>query len=152
MIKKIINVSPDAPFILSCCSTADLSAEKLEAMGVSYACFNYYLDGKEYSDDLGKTQTSEEFYGAMVAGADTKTSQINAAEYQDYFTALLESGKDVLHITLSSGLSGSYRSACIAADELKEKYPDRKLIVVDSLGASAGFGFPGRISDAIAAE
>lgn len=140
MIKRVINVRPDAPFILSCCSTVDLSIEKLESIGVSYACFNYYLDGKEYSDDLGKTLSSKDFYAAMVAGADTKTSQINAAEYQEYFDELLALGKDVLHITLSSGLSGSYRSACLAADELREKYPDRKLIVVDSLGASAGSG------------
>jgi DegV family protein with EDD domain len=140
MINKFLNISPDAPYIVSCCSTVDLSAEKLEAMGVSYACFNYFLDGKELSDDLGKSLSSKEFYNAMVAGADTKTSQINAAEYEDYFGELLATGKDVLHITLSSGLSGSYRSACLAAEELREKYPDRKLVVVDSLGASAGSG------------
>ena len=140
MINKFFNITDNAPFILSCCSTVDLSTEKLQSIGVSYACFNYFLGGKELSDDLGKSLSSNEFYNAMVAGAETKTSQINAAEYEDYFTELLSHGKDVLHITLSSGLSGSYRSACLAADELREKYPDRKLIVVDSLGASAGSG------------
>ena len=140
MVNKILNITEGAPFILSCCSTVDLSTEKLESLGVSYACFNYFLDGKEYSDDLGKTLSSKDFYAAMVAGADTKTSQINAAEYEDYFKSLLDSGKDVLHISLSSGLSGSYRSACLAAEELREKYPARKLIVVDSLGASSGSG------------
>ena len=140
MVNKVLNITENAPFILSCCSTVDLSAEKLESLGVSYVCFNYFLGGKEYSDDLGKTLSSKDFYAAMVAGADTKTSQINAAEYEDYFTALLETGKDVLHISLSSGLSGSYRSACLAADELRARYPDRKLIIVDSLGASAGSG------------
>ena len=140
MINRIINVATDAPFILSCCSTVDLSPEKLESMGVSYACFNYFLDGKEYADDLGKTLSYADFYGAMVAGAETRTSQINASEYEEYLGELLASGKDVLHISLSSGLSGSYRSACLAAEELREKYPERKLFIVDSLGASAGSG------------
>lgn len=140
MINRVLNILPDAPFILSCCSTVDLSPEKLAELGVSYACFNYLLDGKEYSDDLGKTVSSKDFYAAMTAGADTKTSQINSAEYGDYFEELLKTGKDVLHVTLSSGLSGSYRSACLAAEELREKYSDRRLIVVDSLGASSGSG------------
>lgn len=140
MINYTLNFTNDAPFVLSCCSTVDLSAEKLVSIGVSYACFHYFLDGKEYSDDLGKTISIKEFYDAMVAGADTKTSQINTAEFEIYFEEIFKSGKDILHISLSSGLSGTYRSASIAADELREKYPDRKIVVVDSLGASAGYG------------
>ena len=81
-----------------------------------------------------------EFYAKMAAGADTKTSQINTAEFTDYFESFLKNGHDVLHISLSSGLSGTYRSACIAAEELREKYPERKLLIVDSLGASSGYG------------
>ena len=140
MINYVININENDSFALSCCSTVDLSAEKLEALGVSYACFHYFLDGKEFSDDLGKTVSIKDFYDAMVAGADTKTSQINAAEFEIYFEEILKKGKDILHISLSSGLSGSYRSASIAANELREKYPDRKIVVVDSLGASSGFG------------
>ena len=140
MINFTKNIKNDTPFVLSCCSTVDLSVGKLAELGVSYACFHYFLDGKEYSDDLGKTMTSKQFYDAMVAGAETKTSQINSAEFEEYFEELLKSGKDVLHLSLSSGLSGTYRSASIAAEELREKYPDRKIIVVDSLGASSGFG------------
>lgn len=140
MINYVINSKDNATFTLSCCSTVDLSPEKLAELGVSYACFHYFLDGKEYSDDLGASMSSDDFYKAMADGADTKTSQINSAEFTEYFEALLSKGKDVLHVGLSSGLSGTYRSACIAAEELREKYPDRKLIVVDSLGASAGFG------------
>ena len=140
MINYVLNIDNASPFVLSSCSTCDLSVEKLAEMKVSYACFHYFLDGKEYSDDLGKTMPINNFYSAMVAGADTKTSQINAAEFEEYFEELLKSGKDVLHLTLSSGLSGTYRSACIAAEELSEKYPDRKIIVVDSLGASSGLG------------
>ena len=127
-------------FILSCCSTCDLSVEHLEGRGIKYACFHYYIDGVEHLDDLGKTMPLNTFYQKMVEGADTKTSQINAAEFIDYFEELLKEGKDILHLSLSSGLSGTFRSACMAAEELNEKYPDRKIIVVDTLGASSGYG------------
>ena len=127
-------------YILSCCSTADLSKEHLESRNIKYICFHYFLDGKEYSDDLGQTMPFDKFYEAMVNGADTRTSQINAAEFEEYFESFLKEGKDVLHVSFSSGLSGTYNSARIAADELREKYPDRKLVIVDSLAASAGYG------------
>ena len=125
-----------ANYVLSCCSTADLSAEHFEKRDISYICFHYILDNKEYPDDLGKTMPFDEFYQKMVDGAMTQTSQVSAGEYEDYFDKFLSNGKDVLHVCLSSGLSGSYRSAVMAAEALKEKYPDRKLIIVDSLGAS----------------
>ena len=127
-------------YILSCCSTADLSKEHLESRNIKYICFHYFLDGKEYSDDLGQTMPFDKFYEAMVNGADTRTSQINAAEFEEYFESFLKEGKDVLHVSFSSGLSGTYNSARIAADELREKYPERKLVIVDSLAASAGYG------------
>lgn len=76
----------------------------------------------------------------MVDGADTKTSQINSEEYEAYFTPFLEEGKDIIHLCLSSGISGACNSAMIARNELAEKYPDRKIYVIDSLAASSGFG------------
>lgn len=127
-------------YVLSCCSTVDISAEHLAAKNISYICFHYQLDGKDYKDDLGKTMPIAEFYRKMTEGADTKTSQINISEYLDYFEGFLKEGKDVLHIAFSSGLSGSYLSACSAADIARERYPERKLLVVDSLAASSGFG------------
>ena len=127
-------------YVLSCCSTVDISKEHLESRDIKYACFHYFLDGKEYSDDLGVTMPYDKFYEAMVNGADTKTSQINAAEFEEYFESFLTEGRDVLHVSLSSGISGTFNSARIAASELAEKYPDRKVIVVDSLGAASGFG------------
>ena len=127
-------------YVLSCCSTVDLSKEHLESRNIKYACFHYFLDGKEYSDDLGQTMSFDKFYEAMANGADTRTSQINAAEFEEYFEEFLKDGKDVLHVAFSSGLSGTYNSARIAAEELREKYPDRKLIIVDSLGAASGYG------------
>lgn len=98
------------------------------------------LDGKQYNDDLGKTIPFDEFYKAMANGAETSTSQVNVDEYIEYFTPFLEQGKDILHVSLSSGISGTFNSANIAKAELEEKYPDRKIYIVDSLGASAGYG------------
>lgn len=127
-------------YILSCCSTADLAKEHFEERNIHYICFHYELDGKAYADDLGQTMPFEDFYRAMVEGADTKTSQVNAAEYEEYFEAFLKEGKDILHLCLSSGISGSYNSANIAKGILEERYPDRKIYIVDSLNASSGFG------------
>ena len=76
----------------------------------------------------------------MAQGADTKTSQINVEEYEQYFENFLKEGKDILHLTLSSGISGTVNSALIARDTLQEKYPDRRIYVVDSLAASSGYG------------
>ena len=76
----------------------------------------------------------------MELGSITRTSQINVDEYASYFESFLKKGLDVLHVTLSSGLSGSINSANIAADMLSEKYPYRTLVVIDSLGASSGYG------------
>lgn len=127
-------------FILSCCSTADLTKEHFETRDIRYICFHYTLDGKEYPDDLGQTIAFKDFYRMMAEGAETATSQVNISEYLDYFTALLAEGKDVLHVSLSSGISGSVNSARNAAAIAAERYPDRKIYVVDSLAASSGFG------------
>ena len=127
-------------FVLSCCSTVDLTEPKLKERNIEYIPMHYFIDGVEYRDDLGKTISSADFYARMVAGADTKTSQVNTAEFIEHFEGFLSQGKDILHLSLSSGISGTYRSACIAADELKEKYPERKIIIVDTLGASSGYG------------
>lgn len=127
-------------YVISCCSTADLTAEHFKERSLEYICFHYELDGVVHSDDLGKTISFERFYEAMVEGAETKTSQVNAEEYEEYFEKFLSEGKDVLHLCLSSGISGSINSAMIAKDSLEEKYPDRKIYIVDSFAASSGFG------------
>lgn len=127
-------------YILSCCSTADLSKEHFDRRGIHYVCFHYMLNDVSYPDDLGQSIAFEDFYRMMTEGADTKTSQVNVAEFIDYFTPFLKEGKDILHVSLSSGLSGSVNSARTAAEMLSEEYPDRKIYVVDSLGASSGYG------------
>ncbi len=127
-------------FILSCCSTADLSASHFESRDIKYICFHYTLDGKQYNDDLGQSIPFDQFYKAMIDGAETKTSQVNVDEYENYFEPFLQAGLDILHVSLSGGISSSVNSAKIAAGEMMEKYPDRKVLIVDSLGASSGYG------------
>jgi len=127
-------------YILSCCSTADMTAEHFQKRDIRYICFHYTLDGVQLPDDLGQSMPFEEFYRRMAEGAETSTSQVNADEFEAYFTPFLEAGKDILHVTLSSGISGVINSATIARENLEKKYPDRKIYVVDSLGASSGYG------------
>lgn len=98
------------------------------------------MDGKEYADDLGKSMAFDEFYKRMAGGAETKTSQVNVEEFVNYFTPFLQDGKDILHVCLSSGISGVYNSANIAKEELAEMFPDRKIYIIDSYGASSGYG------------
>lgn len=127
-------------YIISCSSTADLSEEHFKARNISYICFHYELNGRQYLDDLGKSMPFDRFYEAMANGADTKTSQINVAEFTDYFEGFLKEGKDIIHLTLSSGISGVINSALIARENLLEEYPERKIYVLDSLAASSGYG------------
>lgn len=127
-------------FILSCESTVDLSAEHLSARNIPYASFHYFIDEQEYKDDLFQSLSADDFYEKMAKGAATRTSQVNAAEYAELFEPFLKDGKDILHVTLSSGISGTYQSAVMAQEQLQEAYPERTIIIVDSLAASSGYG------------
>ena len=127
-------------FILSCCSIVDLTPERLAKRDIVFAPFHFTLNGVEHTDDMGTTMSSEAFYAAMIDDATVSTSQINVEEYIQYFRPFLLDGHDVLHLALSSGLSGSYNSARIAVETLREEFPDRKLYVIDTLGGSAGAG------------
>lgn len=82
----------------------------------------------------------EKFYAILKNGADTKTSQVNVEEFEAYFEPILQKGLNILHVCLSSGISGVINSANLAKNNLMEKYPERKIIIVDSLGASSGYG------------
>lgn len=129
-----------AEYCISCCSTADLTKEYFDKREIRYVCFHYELGGTDYLDDLGQTMPPAELYRRMLAGEDVKTSQVSIGEYADFFRKIFDEGKDILHLTLSSGISGSYNSACIAAEQVREEYPNRKIYVVDSLAASSGYG------------
>lgn len=129
-----------ANFMLTCCSTVDLAADFLAKRQIPFICFHFTMEGKEYPDDLGASMPFDVFYARIAAGAHPTTSQVNEGEYIDFFTPFLEQGHDVVHLSLSSGLSGSYQSACIARDELRARFPARTIEVIDSLGASSGYG------------
>ena len=123
-------------FTDSCC---DISPEMLAQWGVPYANMTFSFDGedKEYiSADI----TNKEFYDRMRQGAHPRTAAINADAFARAFTPILEEGKDILYVAFSSGLSTTVSSAQMAVEELKESYPDRKIVIVDTLAASAGGG------------
>lgn len=127
-------------YVLSCCSTADLSKEDFENRNIKYISNSYEIDGIRYIDDLGESVTYPEFYQAIREGAVTKTSYIDTKDYIEYFEGFLKEGKDILHITLSSGLSETVEHANEARNELGFKYPDRTIYIVDSMAASSGYG------------
>lgn len=127
-------------FTLTCCSTADMPRSYFNEREIPFVCFHFNMDGKEYPDDLGETMPFAEFYQKIIDGAQPTTSQINMQSYIDFFTPILERGEDILHLTLSSGISGTYSSCVSAAQELKESFPERKIVVIDSLAASSGYG------------
>lgn len=127
-------------YVLSCESTVDLTKEYLEQRNISYICYPYELDGVPHWDDFGGSLSYDDFYQAMENGADTKTAQINSYEFEVYFEKFLEAGMDVVHLCLSSGITGIMNSAAAAQKILEERYPDRHIYLIDSLGASSGFG------------
>lgn len=127
-------------FILTCCSTADRPKEFFENRSIYYAQFHFMMNEVNYPDDLGETIPFNEFYKAIRNGAAPVTSQVNSEEFTALWEPFLADGNDILHITLSSGISGVYNSAHIAMEALAEKYPERTIKVVDSLGASSGYG------------
>lgn len=123
-------------FTDSCC---DIAPELLEKWGVPYANMTFSFDGEDQayiSTDL----SNKEFYDRMRQGAHARTAAINADAFVRAFTPILEEGKDILYIAFSSGLSTTVNSAHMAVEELKETYPDRKIVIVDTLAASAGGG------------
>lgn len=126
--------------MLTCCSTADMPTAFFEENEIPFASFHFMMDGKDYPDDLGQSMPFDVFYKKIADGATPTTSQVNVEDYETMWRPLLENGQDILHITLSSGISGTINSAQIARDNLKEAFPDRKILVVDSLGASSGYG------------
>ncbi len=129
-------------FIISCCSPADLPMQRFEERGVKVKNYKFMLADEVFEDDGGKSIPLKDFYQAMRDGASTKTSQVNIEEFTEYFRDLLQKeNKDILHVSLSSGISGTYNSARLAAESLKDEFPKRRIYVVDSLGASGGYGF-----------
>lgn len=125
-------------FVITTDNSADLPMDYYENQGVGVASLTYTLDGTTY--DMYTTIPSHDFYDAMRGGSMPTTSQVNPSDMRTLFEPYLKEGKDILHIAFSSGLSGSYNSSRIAAEELAEEYPDAKIVTIDSLSASLGQG------------
>lgn len=125
-------------FIITTDTTADLPEEYLKEHGLGLMSLGYIIEGESY--DWENPLPVEEFYAKMRNGSMPTTSQVNPDGAKEVFLKYLDQGLDILHIAFSSGLSGTYSSTVIAAEELKEERPERKIIVVDSLCASLGEG------------
>ena len=131
----------DRKFTLSCCSTVDLPYSYMESRDIPVLFYTYVVDGREYDDDMGRDpETLPRFYAFLKEGKLPQTSQINVAAYTEFFEKLLDKGGDVLHIAFTSGQSGSVHNAFLAAEELKDRYPGQRLVVIDSLCSSSGYG------------
>ena len=126
------------PYVITTDSCADLPESWLQKHEVRMVWLSCLLDGEVYNDT--NPLSAEELYAKLREGAMPTTSQVNPDQARAMFEPILKEGKDILHIAFSSGLSGSCQSAVIAAGELMEEYPERKIIVVDSLMAASGQG------------
>ncbi|MCI9618687.1 MAG: DegV family protein [Dorea sp.] len=125
-------------YVITVNSTVDLPKEWLSARGVPVIPLKYTIDGKTYEDMSGLSP--KEFFGKLREGKMAVTSQVNPDEAKTAFEPILKEGKDILHLGFSSALSGTCNSIKIAAEELREEYPNRKIMVVDTLCACMGEG------------
>ena len=130
-----------ASYVIFTESTGDLTPALIEAADLRVLPMAFTLDGKEYRNyPDGREMSSHDYYEKLRAGSLCTTSQVTMLEFQQAFTPVLEAGQDILYLAFSSGLSGTYQSGCLAAEELKEKFPGRRIVCVDSLQASMGEG------------
>jgi len=120
-------------------STTDLTPEMIADLGLTIVPLEFTIDDQRHLDD-GRDIDSKQFYAMLRAGKMSVTGQVTTARFAEAFEPFLQDGHDILCIAFSSGLSGTCSSAHVAAQELAEKYPDRKIIAVDSLAASLGEG------------
>ena len=125
-------------YVITTDNNSDLPEKYFTEHGVGCMYLSYAMDGKNYTH--GNFLPEHEFYEAMRNGSMPTTAQVNPEDAKALLEPYLKDGKDILHIAFSSGLSGTYNSSRIAAEELMEEYPDRKIIVIDSLSASLGQG------------
>ena len=119
-------------------TSANLPVEIIDEYGIEVVPFSYTIDGVEYIPE--REFDGKAFYAAMRAGSEVKTSMVNAGTFIEHFKATLDAGKDVLYIGMSGGISGTANAALMAKQELDEEYPDRKIVVIDTLAASLGEG------------
>ncbi len=120
-------------------SACDIAPDILDKWGVKYLNLTFKFDDED-TEYLNYDINVKEFYEKMRSGKTGRTSGVNIESFRTAFLEELNAGNDILYIAFSSGLSTTYNSGWAAATELKEQYPDRKIVVIDSLCASAGYG------------
>lgn len=125
-------------YVITVNSTVDLPKEWLEERNIPVMALRYTIDGETYEDMSGLSH--KEFFQKLREGKMAVTTQMNPEEAKEKFEPILKAGNDILHLGFSSGLSGTYNSMRIAAEELAEEYPERKIIVIDTLCACLGEG------------
>ncbi len=127
-------------FQISCESTVDMPYSYINKRGANVIFYTYVIDDNEYIDDMLRDENAlPNFYSLIKNGALPKTSQINKYKYMEYFEELLQKG-DILHFTFGTGMTPSYKNAVEAWEELKMKYPERKMIIIDTTCSSSGYG------------
>ncbi len=126
-------------FIITADSGCDLSLDACKAKNIVPVCMKYTVDGEEFLDSMDHSKIKG-FYDTMREGKMPKTVQLNMYDFISFWEPLLKEGKDIIHICMSSGISGTYQSALNAVAELKKSYSDRKIEVVDTRMTSAGSG------------
>ena len=129
-------------FILATDACSDLTAEIVKKHDIAIIPMVLEIEGKTYTHHFDERELSlNDFYNQLRDKKVSRTSLVNVGEFVQFFTGLLEKGQDILYVALSSALSGTYQSAMMAIDMLKDDYPDRKIIAVDTLSASLGEGY-----------
>jgi len=122
-------------------STTDISADMVKELGIEMIPMAFELDGQSYMHYPDEREMeSKVFYDRLRQGEKSVTSLVNTETFLQYFRPILDNGNDILYISFSSGLSGTYSSSLIAREELLEEYKDAKIICVDTKAASAGEG------------
>ena len=130
-------------YVLYTDAAADIPAHYYDEYEIRTIPMDYLLNGKSitfYTESKERNRLCEELYKAQKEDADVHTSQITIYHYTEAWEKELEEGRDILYICFSSGLSSTYNNALVAASQLEEKYPERKIVVVDSLAGTTGQG------------
>lgn len=128
------------PFFILTDTSANLPVQWLQENEVSVLPFSFYIDGEEHTCTDTKAFDGEGFYNAMRGGARVTTSQVTPQRYLDAMRPVLQAGGDILFVGMSSGISGSFRCAQLAREELLAEFPERKIRLVDTKAASLGEG------------
>lgn len=126
--------------VFYCDSNCELNYEKIDELGIKFISMPYTIDGEEYYYDLGRNTDLPAFFNKMRKGAVAKTSALNMTEYIEIFEPDLSAGQDIVYVTFSHKMSGTFSSLEKAIEELKVRYPERKITVVDSKGISCSAG------------